>query len=749
VSEYSSGDTQAALIDLEPLPGIAINRRVRMVDSDGQRGIFVGGMAIALYEADDKSGDVATMALLGTAKAATGIDLANAFGVHRNTMGRLLREVREGGMAAAVPARPGPKGPHKITPEVTQVIAANADLTLAELMVLVNERTGIEVSHTHMRRLRRRARARDEQPGALGLELDKESGPSEGLAQQLDPQIPVGMAAPVQDEEPMVVVDEDAAVADSGLAWDPPAVVAQQTRGRYLGAALYYPAIETLGLIQAARACFQLPNSELFGVRAVTLTLFYLSLLGKTTVEAAKHLRRWEFGPLVGSGRAPVVMTLRRKLAAMGRQGGAVRFGELLSRRWVEQAVVATAYLYIDGHMKLYTGKRKLSEAWNSQRRMPLPGFITYYVNDQQSRPLLFITEEANASLAKAMPRIVDAIREVLGDRAFTVIFDRGGFDGKLFMWLREQGIDFITYQRGNPNRPLECFGRRQCRFEGQQRRMQIAEDAVKVSKSGPWRRIVVRTKDGHQTPILTSLGEAHGAAKIACLIFARWRQENFFRYMREHHGIDQLLGYAAGKADGARMVPNPDLRKTERELKTKRKELAALRAELGQAVLDEPRQNSRTAHGLKIAQNGAVAKVRTLEARIAQLMEERRELPKRVPLSEAGEHEVLRLQQKEIIDRIKITAYNAEEWLLERLIPHYDNPHDVRDLLRSFAQLSGEIKTTGRAVTINLDPPDLPRHRLALRGLCADLSRLGVVYPGTDMPVTYAVAMHHSELAA
>jgi len=210
---------------------------------------------------------------------------------------------------------------------------------------------------------------------------------------------------------------------------------------------------------------------------------------------------------------------------------------------------------------------------------------------------------------------------------------------------------------------------------------MQIAEDAVKVSKSGPWRRIVVRTKDGHQTPILTSLGEAHGAAKIACLIFARWRQENFFRYMREHHGIDQLLGYAAGKADGARMVPNPDLRKTERELKTKRKELAALRAELGQAVLDEPRQNSRTAHGLKIAQNGAVAKVRTLEARIAQLMEERRDLPKRVPLSEAGEHEVLRLQQKEIIDRIKITAYNAEEWLLERLIPHYDNPHDVRDL--------------------------------------------------------------------
>jgi hypothetical protein len=28
------------------------------------------------------------------------------------------------------------------------------------------------------------------------------------------------------------------------------------------------------------------------------------------------------------------------------------------------------------------------------------------------------------------------------------------------------------------------------------------------------------------------------------------------------------------------------------------------------------------------------------------------------------------------------ITAYNAEEWLLDRLERHYPNPNDVRDLL-------------------------------------------------------------------
>jgi hypothetical protein len=549
--------------------------------------------------------------------------------------------------------------------------------------------------------------------------------------------------------EPEPQVDAKTTLPDESDRDEPPAVVAEQSRGSYIGAALYFPALQALGLLATARECFRLPDSELYGVRAVTLALFYLTLLGKTTVEAAKHLRRWEFGPLIGAGRAPSVKTLRRKLAELVRQGQATRFGELLSRRWVEQSLVATAYLYVDGHMKLYSGKRKLAEVWNAQRRMPLPGVLSYFVNDQQGRPLLFVTEEANASLARAMPAVIAAIREVVGERRCTVIFDRGGYDSKLFSWLRAEGIDFITYQRGSPDRAAERFGRRECRFEGQRVRMQIAEDTARVGGSGPWRRIVVRTTNGHQTPILTSLGGEVGSAKIACLMFARWRQENFFRYMREHHGLDQLLGYAFADADGARLVPNPERKKIERQLGERRQELVALRAELGGAVLAEPRERSRSAHGLKIAQKGTVGRVRALEALIAGLLETRRALPKQVPVAEAGQREVMRLEQKAIVDRIKITAYNAEEWLLERLVKHYPNPHDVRDLLRSFAQLPGAMRTTAAGIVVTIDAPDLPLHRRALRGLCAQLNEVGAVYPGTQRQVTYQVRVHHSELAA
>ena len=59
---------------------------------------------------------------------------------------------------------------------------------------------------------------------------------------------------------------------------------------------------------------------------------------------------------------------------------------------------------------------------------------------------------------------------------------------------------------------------------------------------------------------------------------------------------------------------------------------------------------------------------MRDLEVVIADLLAQRSALPTHVPLQEAGPREVTLLQQKAIIDRVKMTVYNAEKWLLEPL---------------------------------------------------------------------------------
>jgi hypothetical protein len=716
------------LFDCPVLPGTPIGKRLRLLDSDGKRAVYFGSVVIHIYDAKDKVAEAACIAMLSRADLASDIDIATAFGCHRNTVGRLAGLVTEGGLSAVVPAKRGPKGPHKVTPEIRGVIEGEgAGLGPGALCRLVYERTGVVLSRSHAARLA--------VPAALqaALPIDEEAGDVE--------------------QEPASVVSVETQDLEAGSdepAFDPPATLPRQVRGECMGLALYYPALCALGLLEESRRLFRLPRSERFGVRAVFATLFFMTLLHRTTVESAKHLRRAEFGAITGAGRAPAVKTLRRKLSCLVQQQKSSELGTALARRWVDSGVISTAYLYVDGHMKAYSGKRHLQEVWNSQRRMPLPAVHSYFVGDIEGRPLLFLTEELSSNLAKAMPGIVSAIREVIGDRSFTVIFDRGGYDGKLFSWLTRQNIDFITYQRGEVNLPVDRFRRSETRFEGRRVRFTTAEDEFSVGRTGPWRRIVVRTKDGHQTPILTNVSHSVRTARICCLMFARWRQENFFKYMGDHHGLDTLVSYGTKDADPEMPVTNPERKRLDREIAELRAKAVKIKAELGKALLEEPRGKSKTAHGLKISQGGAVRRLRVIETQIDGLSQCRRPMPAKVPLAKSGKRrEVLRLEHKAIVDRIKITAYNAEEWLLERLINHYRNPHDVRDLLRSFAQLSGEIRTTARTVEVTLDPPDTPIHRRALKGLVDDLNGLGAIFPGTDVPVRYRVAVHHSEAVA
>jgi hypothetical protein len=48
---------------------------------------------------------------------------------------------------------------------------------------------------------------------------------------------------------------------------------------------------------------------------------------------------------------------------------------------------------------------------------------------------------------------------------------------------------------------------------------------------------------DGHQTTVITSRWDLRDI-EVAYRIFKRWRQENFFKYMREEFLIDALVDY-------------------------------------------------------------------------------------------------------------------------------------------------------------------------------------------------------------
>ena len=91
-------------------------------------------------------------------------------------------------------------------------------------------------------------------------------------------------------------------------------------------------------------------------------------------------------------------------------------------------------------------------------------------------------------------------------------------------------------------------------------------------------RQITRLCEDGHQTQILTSRWDLRDI-EVAYRMFERWRQENYFKYMREEFLLDALVDYRSEPEDPTRTVPNPERRALDKQIRAARAELADERA--------------------------------------------------------------------------------------------------------------------------------------------------------------------------
>ncbi len=585
MSDLAQASQPEALLLLSEAPpaGVLFGRGLRLIrDAGAQRwAVCLGGLVLDSWVDEDVASQRLAIARLVNGQLAKAVEIAKVFGVHRNTVSRIARDVEAGGATAVIHRKPGPRRRHKVTAKALGVLreAVARGWTITDSQTEVRRRTGVELSRSHVHKLL--LQQRHEQPHTLPLDLPAPVAAAETASRAEEPTA-VTTAEGVLDGDSTVEPSDEGRPAGALARLAPGQTVAS----RYLGLTLFYPALQVVGLLERVAEVYQLAGTLRFGVQQVFTQLFCLALLQEPTVERVKRVLRGDLGAVMGCARAACVKTLRRKLEVLSGQRQAVRLGTLLARHWLEVGVLNASYLYVDSHVKVYSGARAVPEVWNSQRRMPLPGIVQYFVNDLHGRPLLVVTDDVRGNLAKSLPAVIAAVRKVVGDRRFTVIFDRGGYDGHLFIWLVEQGLDFITYQRGEVHLADQQFVRREVRWEGRRVRFQLAEDTVQVGDSGPWRRIVIRATDDHQTPILTSLDATTlSAARVTAYMLARWRQENFFKYARAHLGLDVLTTYAAETAVD-RELPNPAVKAATAELKRLRTSAQKLRAALGRTLV-------------------------------------------------------------------------------------------------------------------------------------------------------------------
>ncbi len=782
---------QGRLLRAEVADGtVFVNDRCRLQTHDGYRVAVISGIVVAHYGVGDRMGEAATMVSLVDQGWAKQTEVARAFGCSERTVRRHQRRFEEGGLQALGRPSGYPKGRARLPPARIDVVNLWKEKGVSNREIA--RRLG--VSEKAVRKLLRRLGWKPQEPEQISLDFaatgSSQSPPQDGVVSpgadaaqkpDADPNLsgpdpcPAQAAtaeqafevarggegspattAPTADPNLSASIGEglprcvdidpsdrsgDRVLACLGLLEDASPLFGPGRDVPGLGVLLAMPAIVQSGVLEVAREVYASLGSAFYGLRTTILTLLFMALLRIKRPESLKEHSPKQLGQILGLDRAPEVKTLRRKLARLAGLGRASEFGRVLAARRVASRGHTMGFLYVDGHVRAYHGKRRIPKTHVARMRISMPATTDYWVNDAEGEPLFVVTTEANRGLVETLPKVLEQAQELLAGRRATVIFDRGGWSPKLFKKLIEDGFDIITYRKGHSRRVSKSrFSIHEAVFDGRKIRYILADQNILLLKRKlPLRQVTRLRSNGRQTPIVTSRRDLT-AIEVAYRMFERWRQENFFKYLREEYALDALVDYGVEPAEPTRSVPNPKRKKLDAELKRAR---AQLEAEYGLEALDNPEARRRTMRGFKIANSELAQRIRDAMQRVTNLEQRRARLPARVPVQEVSQGEVIKLavERKHLHDLLKMVAYQAEGDLLRMLAPHYRRSDDEgRTLIQNALASPGDLDVTESELRVALQPLSSPHRTRALAALCEHLNDTRTCFPGTRLRLHFTV---------
>jgi len=510
-------------------------------------------------------------------------------------------------------------------------------------------------------------------------------------------------------------------------------------------------------------------------------------LAGALNVEQTKYLNPEDLDLLLGAtvrGLGPQRQRLK-ELAA-----GATADALL---RWNGQRVGAAGQsdFYFDPHTKHYTGMAAVLKGWCPTIRWADKALHSDFLHTVAGQPLYFECTDNYEDVRTRLWGVVDRARATLGwplDKPITLVIDRAVFAQETFeKVLATPALHLVTWQKGYPSGGWdEAKVSGQCVIERPRNRAadlqsyQFRYIDQKWARDPRWRQLIVRaTTPWGRTVEVAVLSDdlVRAAVELVRLMFGRWVQENDFKYLDQHFGINQITSY--GVIDYAqlqgqltdRQVENGAYRALVEEARQVRAQLGRLlwaqrQGEQGQAArqarLTELEQASapaappadlteasvaaaarrRERARLKAAQARGDTSRAARQKKIAQLEGQWTQLTGQAAQTQQSvsrlenliSRQMVRLDTgpKRLLDAIKVVARNEFYRALGPFRAAYDNYRDDHDHFRRLTQSAGVLRWNGQELEVHLLPsaPYGAVLRRVWEQVLAGVNAVGPVWP-------------------
>ena len=512
------------------------------------------------------------------------------------------------------------------------------------------------------------------------------------------------------------------------------------------GSLLAVAIVAATGFFDAVQQVYRTIGPSFYGLRNSFMTLLFMALLRIKNPEQMNQNNPLKLGRVLGLDRAPCVKTIRRKLEVLGAREQAANLMNLRSKEIMQGENFPDAVLFVDGHVQCYHGKKKVGQTWSSSKNRVVKAVSDYWVNLADATPLLCIPTSFNERLNKMLPQIVLRAQKSCAGRAITVIFDRGGADAATYELLIKLGCDFIAYHK-NPN-PIqsEVFAKKETQINGRKYAYgpyeRDCEIPVYTSNSKGSRRktqrrvklreIIVRREDGRYTHVITTRKDL-SAVEVCAVLFARWTQENFFKYMLETYNLDHLYTYRSGTVPEEIDHPNPEYTRLEKQRKKIRQRIVAI---LGKEL--ENIAMNKLEHLVKLYQGKKGTELKELAAKLKKIDLALKLTPKR---KTAADYATLESETRMIGNLVKMTAWDAEG-TLARLVGDVSKAINAneRGMVAAFLSTTGRLRVSDKQLHITLQRQSEPLRTRLLEHLCRVITERQACYPGTDLKMVFEV---------
>ena len=483
--------------------------------------------------------------------------------------------------------------------------------------------------------------------------------------------------------------------------------------------------------------------SRFAGAYSILMVFLLMAVKNIRSIEQLKHIWSREAGIILGIrrlGSRPLIWESFYQASRLKKSG------TLLNdyfRYQITGGLVGITLWFTDGHLLPYSGKHRVHYAYNTQRRMPVPGRTGMVTCDLSGRIVDFDIQEGKGDLRARIADLGEKWKPDMPQKAVQV-FDREGHGADFFAGLVLDQSPFVTWEKNVDAKTMEAIAddKYSTEFELNGKLYGVFEEdktiiygkneldseqktADSKKKSVILRHIFLWNKTSkRRTCGLAWTGETEmSTVECARAILCRWgASENTFKHIKDRHPWHYHPGFKLVESE-RQDIANPEIKEKESAIKTIKTSLQKLYRKFSEAreglnLAGIPRKNS-----IKEKLRQEIDKD---EANLSRLSEERKELPERVDVSTLEDYKSFKQVDNEgkyLFDFVTISVWNARKQMIEWLSPYFQEKDELVDLFYAITNCHGWIKSTKTEVTVRLEALQQPRHRNAQIQLCRRLT--------------------------